>query len=90
MVCNELKVVKCPICGKVLKTRANYFFRCCGIAHNLKNNQIGLSFSMQQQKFTKEKFEKTGENAHQTPISPVEIEVSDDRKIELNELLEEK
>ena len=28
---NRLVTVKCPICGRIIKTRGKYFFRCCGI-----------------------------------------------------------
>jgi len=41
-----LVTVRCPICGKVLKTRAKYFFRCCGSAHDIKRYIVAENFSL--------------------------------------------
>lgn len=36
----NIKIVKCKICGKVLKTRANHFFRCCHFGQSIKDNLV--------------------------------------------------
>jgi hypothetical protein len=44
--CGELKLVKCPLCNKLQKTRATYFFKCCGIAHDISRNVIAIPYSL--------------------------------------------
>jgi ssDNA-binding Zn-finger/Zn-ribbon topoisomerase 1 len=51
-------MVKCPICGKVkvLRQAGRFYFKCCGIAHNLQENIICVGVSLK--KATRENPEK--------------------------------
>jgi hypothetical protein len=64
-----LVTVKCAICGRIIKTRAKYFFRCCGIAQDI--NKSKLIENYQFKSVTPEK------NSQKTDF--FEIEVEDDK-----------
>ena len=94
-------LVECPICKQIKLVKSKGFY-CCHhywetdknlsklnekLAHHKKNGngEIKAEPSVLPRSTPLE----TNENAHQTPIFPVEMKVSDEEKLELNELLEE-
>lgn len=51
-----LRVVRCPICSAVVKTRGKNFFKCCKVAHSILENLITTAYSIA---FIEEKEEKS-------------------------------
>ena len=43
---SRLVTVRCPICGKIKKTRGNYFFKCCGIGMPINEHKVTENVSL--------------------------------------------
>jgi len=71
----ELKIVKCPLCGKVLKTRGNYFFRCCGIGWNINEHKITDGFSLKEALKSGKNEQKNGKNEVKTASNGEKIRI---------------
>ena len=66
---SRLVTVKCPICGRVIKTRGKYFFRCCGIGLPINAHIITENFALKNLK-------KNRENPQENTVSEAKNEDS--------------
>ena len=67
-------IVRCPVCNKIkrLQEKPTYFFKCCGIAHEVGSNTIQEGYTRQNKK---KKGEVEVEIEEKNTKKGVEIEV---------------